>query len=175
MTGPIRKPSVRWTGAAVVVLGSFGLVIYPVLPDRNAQSLEVVIERLVPGPEEIGPDSGLTKNEVAVLNSLGLKGKLHSGIQSYSGSGEKSARALIVIRGPLTSKITLQQPKATNVVYVHDGITFRMYPSDAPTVKQKITLAEGNSEFEGLTVGIDPVIGKASTFTWSPPIKRTQQ
>jgi hypothetical protein len=175
MTGPIRKPSVRWAGAAVMVLASFGLVIYPVLPDRNAQSLEVVIERLVPGPDEIGPDSGLTKNELAVLNSLALKGKLHSGIQSYSGSGEKSAHALIVIRGPLTSKITLRQPKATNVLYVQDGSTFRMYPSDAPTLRQRITLAEGTNEFEGLTVEIDPVIGKASTFTWSPPIRRTQQ
>jgi hypothetical protein len=146
-----------------------------VLPDRNAQSLEVVIERLVPGPEEIGPDSGLTKEDVAILNSLGLKGKLHGGIQSYSGSGEKSARALIVIRGPLTSKVTLLQPKATNVVYVQDGSTFRMYPSDAPKLRQRITLAEGNREFEGLTVEIDPVIGKASTFTWSPPIRRTRQ
>jgi MFS family permease len=114
-TGPIRKPWLRWASATVVVLGSFGLVIYPVLPDRNARSLKVVMERLVPGPDEIGPDSGLTKNEVAVLNSLGLKRKLHGGIQSYSGSGEKSARALIVIRGPLTSKVTLRQPKATNV------------------------------------------------------------
>jgi hypothetical protein len=175
MTGPIRKPWLRWAGAAVVVLGSFGLAVYPLLPDRNAQSLEVVIERLVPGPDEIGPDSGLTKNEVAVLNSLGLKGKLHGGIQSYSGSGEKSARALIVIREPLTSKVTLRQPKATNVVYVQDGSTFRMYPSDAPKLRQRITLAEGNSEFEGLTVEIDPVIGKASIFTWSPPIRRTQQ
>jgi hypothetical protein len=175
MTGPIREPWVRWAGAVVVVLGSFGLVIYPVLPDRNAQSLEVVIERLVPGPEEIGPDSGLAKNEVAVLNSLRLKGKLHSGIQSNSGSGEKNAHVLIVIRGPLTSKVPLRQPKATNVVYVQDGNTFQMYPSDAPTLKQKITLAEGNSEFEGLTVEIDPVVGKASTFTWSPPIGRAQQ
>jgi hypothetical protein len=174
MTGPITKPWLQWAGAAVVVLGSFGLVIYPVLPGRDAQSLEVIIERLVPGPDEIGPDSGLTNNELAVLNSLGLKGKLHSGIQSYSGLGEKNAHALIVIRGPLTSKVTLRQPRATNVVYVQDGSTFRMYPSDAPTLKQRITLAEGNSEFEGLTVEIDPVIGKANTFTWSPPIKRTQ-
>jgi hypothetical protein len=175
MTGPIRRPWVRRACAAVVVLGSFGLVIYPVLPDRNAQSLEVIIERLVPGPDEIGSDSGLTKNEVAFLNSLGLKGKLHSGIQSYSGSGEKNARVLIVIRGPLTSKVTLRQPKATNVVYVQDGSTFRIYPSDAPKLRQRITLAEGNSELEGLTVEIDPVIGKASTFTWSPPIRRTRQ
>jgi hypothetical protein len=172
--GPISKPWLRRTGAAVVVLGSFGLVIYPVLPDRDTQSLEVIIERLVPGPDQIGANSGLTKNEVAVLNSLGLKGNLHSGMQSYSGSGEKSARALIIIRGPLTSKVTLRQPKATNVVYVQDGSTFRMYPSDAHKLRQKITLAEGSGEFEGLTVEIDPVIGKADTFTWSPPIRRTR-
>jgi hypothetical protein len=170
--GPIRSNWLRWAGVAVVVLGSFGVVIYPVLPDRDAQSLDVMIKRLVPGPGEIGPDSGLTKDEVAVLNSLGLKGELHGGIQSSSGSGEKSARALIVIRGALTSKIKLRQPKATNVVYVQDGSTWRMYPSDAPTLRKRITLAEGNGEFEGLTVEIDPVIGEASTFTWYPPIKR---
>jgi hypothetical protein len=87
----------------------------------------------------------------------------------------RSARALIVIRQPLTSKVTLRQPKAMNVVDVQDGSTFRMYPSDAPKLRQRITLAEGNSEFEGLTVEIDPVIGNANTFTWSPPIRRTQQ
>lgn len=172
-TGPIRSNWLRWAGVAVLVLALSGLVIYPVLPARDAQSLDVVIERLVPGPDEIGPDSGLAKDEMAVLNSFGLKGKLHGGIQSSSGSGEKRARALIVVRGPLTSKVTLRQPKATNVVYVQqDGSTFRMYPSDAPTLRKRITLVEGNGEFEGLTFEIDPVIGKASTFTWYPPIKR---
>ncbi|HXN24791.1 MAG TPA: hypothetical protein VOA41_18815 [Candidatus Dormibacteraeota bacterium] len=173
--GPIRSNWLRWAGVSVVVLGSLVVVIYPALPDRDAQSLDVVIERLVPGPEEIGPDSGLRKDEVTVLNSLGLKGKLfHGGIQSSSGSGEKSARALIVIRGTLKSKITLRQPKATNVVYVQDGSTWQIYPSNAPTMRKRITLAEGNGEFEGLTVEIDPVIGKASTFTWYPPIKRVR-
>jgi hypothetical protein len=146
------------------------------LPDRDAQSLDVVIERLVPGPDEIGADSGLTKDEVTLLNSLGLKGKLHGGTQSSSSSGSDAnhAHALIVIQGPLTSRTTLRQPKATNVVYVQHGDTFLMYPDKAPTLKKKITLTEGIGEFEGLTVEIDPVIGKAQAFTWYPPIKRTR-
>jgi hypothetical protein len=176
--GPIRKNWLRWAGAAAVVLGSFGLVIYPMLPDRDAQSLDVVIERLVPGPEEIGPSSGLTltKDELTMLNSLGLKGELHGGTQSYSfsGSNEKHARALIVIRGPLTSRVTLRQPKATNVIYVQGGSTFQMYPNNAPTLRKRITLTEGIDEFEGLSLEIDPIIGKAQTFTWYPPIKRAQ-
>ncbi len=100
--GSIRNNWLRWAGVAGVVLVSCSLVIYPMLPDRDAQSLEVVIERLVPGSDEISSGGGpmLTKDEVAVLHSLDLRGELHSGIDSYSGGGEKHARALIVIRGP---------------------------------------------------------------------------
>lgn len=176
--GPLRKSGLRWAGAAAVVLGSCGLMIYPMLPDRNAQSLDVVIERLVPGPDELVGGGGLvlTKDEATILNSLGLKGKLHAGIESFSSSGsdKKKARALIVIRGPLTSKVRLHQPKATSVVYVQDASTFVMYPGSASTIRREITLTEGTGEFEGLTIEIEPVIGKAQTFTWYPPIKRAR-
>jgi hypothetical protein len=174
-SGPLKNNWLRWVGAAVAVSASCSLVIYPMLPDRDAQSLEVVLERLVPGPDEIGSAGGLTKDEVSLLNSLDLRGELRGGIQSSSsGTGEKHARALIVVREPLTSKTVLREPKATNVVYVQEGGTFLMYPSDAPTIRRRITLVEGNGEFEGLTVEIDPVIGKPSTFTWYPPIKRVK-
>jgi MFS family permease len=175
--GPIRNTWVRWTAIAAIILVSFGLVLYPILPDRNAQSLDVVIKRLVPGPDAIDAESGLRKGEIEVLNSLGLKGILHGGIQiasGSSGSGEKHARVLIAVRERLTSKVTLRQPKATDVVYVQDGNEWRMYPRGAPTLRKKITLTEGTGDLQGLTVQVDPVIGKGNTFTWYPPIEKIQ-
>jgi hypothetical protein len=175
--GPIRNTWLRWTAIAAIILTSCGLVLYPLVPDRTAQSLDVSIMRLVPGADDIDAKSGLTKDEIQVLNSLGLKGILHGGLQiasGSSGSAERHARVLIVVRGRLSSKVTLRQPKATDVVYVQDGNEWRMYPSEAPTLRKKITLLEGTGDFQGLTVEVDSAIGKANSFTWYPPIEKNQ-
>jgi hypothetical protein len=144
-----------WTAVAGVTVLFVGVVVYPLLPDRNAQSLEVQVVSLTPGPEQLTHEStGLGEEELKTLSSLSLRGKLQGEIQSYSGGGDRHARALIVIRGPLTSK-AVRQPKATNVVYVQDGGTWRMYPSDAPTLRKKITLGDPLSK-NGMTITVDP-------------------
>ena len=156
-----------------VLLGT--AIIYPLIPDRDAQSLDVDVRRLVPGPEEITTENtGLKQNEVTTLTSLGLRGKLHGGLQSLSGSGDKHARVLIVVRGLIFSKVSLREPKATNVVYVQDGQSWQMYPPNAPTLRETITLTESKGQYEGLSVQVELLPGKPSTFTWYPPIKRSE-
>ena len=153
-------------GSAVLLAGG---IVYPLLPNLDAQSLEVRIMRLVPGPEKITVESsGLKQTEVTVLNSLGLHGKLHGGLQSISGGGDKKARVLIVVRAPISSKITFREPKATNVVYVQDGDRWNMYPRDAPTLRKSITLTPEPGEYEGLSMAEES--GNPRAFTWYPPI-----
>ncbi len=175
----IREQQRRWwqwvaIGSATLLLGAG--IVYPLIPDRNAQQLEVSVMRLVPGPEDLpGENSGLSATEVSVLHSLGLRGELHGGIQSFSGGGDKKARALIVVRGPISSKVTLREPKAADVVYVQDGEHWKMYPANAPTIRKMITLTDAPGEYEGLIFAVEPVIGEPKAFTWYPPIKREQR
>jgi hypothetical protein len=146
-------------------------IVYPLIPDRDAQSLEVRVVRLVPGPEELAADTGLTATEAGVLRSLGLRGELQVGIDSsYSGGFDKQARALIIVRGQLFSKVKLREPKATDVIFVQEGERWAMYPSDAPTLRKTITLTNAPGEFEGISVAIEP--GEPTLVTWYPPIRR---
>ena len=166
----------RWIAIAGVTVVLIVEIIYPLLPDRSAQSLQVEIMRLAPGPEEITAENnrGLTTTEVEVLRSLGLRGELHGGIQSFSGGGEKQARALILFRGPISNKVVLREPKATDVVYVQEGESWNMYPTNAPTLRKTITLTNLPGDYEGLSVAIEPIVGKPTPFTWYPPIRSTQ-
>jgi hypothetical protein len=118
----------------------------------------------------LAADTGLTATEAGVLRSLGLRGELHGGVQSISGGGDKQARALIIVRGQLSSKVRLREPNAANVIFVQEGERWNMYPSDAPTLRKTITLTSAAGEFEGLSVAIEP--GKPTLFTWYPPIRR---
>lgn len=113
---------------------------------------------------------GLTATEVGILRSLGLRGELHTGAQSYSGDGSKQARALIIVRGQLSSEVKLREPDGTNVVFVQEGERWNMYPPDAPTLRKTITLTNAAGELEGLSVATEP--GKPTLFTWYPPIWR---
>jgi hypothetical protein len=171
-----ERPRVwRWAGiiGATIVLTTG--IVFPLLPDRDAQSLEVEVMRFVPGSEEITQEkTGLKSAEVGVLRSLGLRGKLYGGMQGWSGGGAKQARVLIVVCGPISKKVVLNQPKATSIVYVQEAGSWHMYPSNAPTLGKTITLTESAGEYEGLSVAIEPIAGKASSFTWYPPIKSTQ-
>jgi len=97
--------------------------------------------------------------------------KLFGGIQSLSGGGDKQARALIVVRGSVSSKTILREPKGTSAVYGQNGNRWNMYPSNAPALRKTITLMDGSGEYEGLSIAVEPV-GKSHGFTQYPPIKK---
>jgi hypothetical protein len=165
----------QWSGiiGATIILTTG--IVFPLLPDRDAQSLEVQVVRLVPGSQEITVENtGLNASEVGVLRSLGLRGKLYGGIQSFSTGSNKQARALIVVCGPISKKVVLREPSATGVVYVQEGESWHIYPSNAPTLRKTITLTNSAGEYEGLSLAVEPTVGKAHSFTWYPPIKRIQ-
>jgi hypothetical protein len=171
-----RRQWWRWIAIVSVTLLLSAGIVSPLLPNLDAQSLEVQVMRLVPGPEELTTgNTGLTATKVEVLHSLGLRGKLYGGIQSFSGGGDRKARALVVVRGPVPSKVTLREPKAASVVYVQEGGRWNMYPPNAPTLRKTITLTDAAGEYEGLLVRIEPVLREPKPFTWYPPIRREQR
>ena len=63
---------VRTIGATAAILGLGLSIIYPILPERDSQELEVVFVRLVPEAEQIatGADK-LSADEIRLLRSLG--------------------------------------------------------------------------------------------------------
>jgi hypothetical protein len=69
------------------------------------------------------------------------------------------AGVLILVRGPISSKVTVREPKAADVVYVQEGEHWKMYPANAPTIKKTITLTDATGEYEGLSVAVEPVVG----------------
>jgi len=170
----VRRSVWRWIAIAAVTAVLISWIVYPLVPDRDAQSLEVQVMRLVAGPEQLTVENtGLTTSEIGILRSIGLHGKLLGGIQSFSGGGNKQARALIIVSSPLSAKVTLREPRAISVVYVQEGDSWNMYPANAPTLRKTITLTNAAGEYEGLSVAIEPIIGTAHSFTWYPPIKTT--
>jgi hypothetical protein len=148
--------------------------VFHLLPDRDAQALRVDLVRVVHGVEPmnsgmLGISSGLTMEDVTLLNKLGLRGSLHKGPTIFMGGGPvEKARALIVVTEPLENPVILRQPKATNVVYVQGNGTWTMIPSDAPTLRQKIRLSPVHGDTTKIRVILDQESGDGDIFTWRP-------
>ncbi|HWR16328.1 MAG TPA: hypothetical protein VN577_15980 [Terriglobales bacterium] len=175
-----RPPETRrwrhWALAPAPVLVLLGILMYPLLPDRDAQSLDFQFIRLAQSAdgEELA-NSDLPEKEV--LRSLDLKGKLHYGSSGLRGTSDlPKARVLIVFTSGLENEVRLKQPKKTNVVYVQTGPrTFAMYPPNAPTLRHKIILrphqeTSSGTTYEGITEEIEPLIGEPGKMTWYPPL-----
>jgi MFS family permease len=157
----------QWAAMATTCALFATVIVYPLLPDRDAQSLQINVVHLVTSLEKLEAPEGLSPVQKNIIKSLGLHGRLHGGIQGFSsGPEDKQARILIVARGKIPKKTTLRVPRATDVVYIQDGTTWRMYPADAPTLDVTITLTQDNAETVSMTVGK----GRSSQFSWYPPI-----
>jgi MFS family permease len=164
---------VRTIGATAAVLGLGLSIIYPILPERDSQELEVVFVRLVPEEEQIatGTDK-LSADEIKLLRSLGLKGSLRVGMQASKSTGNSSrhARAIIVLRERLETRVDLREPKATNVVYVQDGKNWNMYPPGARTIGKKISFWPDELNPTDLEVELEPRMSTSSSFSRYAPL-----
>lgn len=172
--GGTRWPSwVRTIAATAAVLGLGLSIIYPILPERDSQELEVVFVRLVPEAEQIATDTGkLSADEIKLLRSLGLKGSLLVGMQASKATGNSSrhARAIIVLRERLETRVDLREPKATNVVYVQDGKNWKMYPPGARTIGKKISFWPSELNPTDLEFELEPEMSTSSSFSRYAPL-----
>src|SRR2546423_3298378 len=86
----------------------------------------------------------LTADDINLLKSLDLRGRLEGYTQVYYGDG-KPGRAIIIMQHQLKSPVELPQPDGTTVIYVQDGDEWKMYPVNAPTLKRTILLEVSES------------------------------
>ena len=167
----------QWTGTAATIIACAAIVVYPLLPRQAEQSLEVLYVRVVPGPEDLAADTrpgGLTPDELKSLKSLGLTGTLHFGMSEYHGSSPMDARAVIVFTGEIHSRTELRQPSKTHVLYVGQGDDWKMYPSNAPTIRNKIKFWPSAKDSARIEAQSDPAIGQPSSFSWYPPLPNSR-
>lgn len=163
----------HWTGIAATIFACGAIAVYPLLPKRSEQSLEVLYVRVAPGPADLTAAANkgdLTHGELELLKSLGLTGTLHFGMSEYHGSTPTDARAVIVFTGKLHSRAELRQPLRTHVLYVQQRDGWKMYPPNAPTMRNKIKFWPSVKDSTKIEVQSDPAIGRPSVFSWYPPL-----
>lgn len=160
----------QWMGIATTII-AFGVFLgFPLVPKQSEQSLQVIIVRMVPGPQ--GPatterTAGLTADELSQLKALGLSGKLHFGMSQVRGSTPTLAREVIICIGDLRSPVELHEPRGANVMYVQDGDLWKMYPPGAPTLRNKIKFWPSPTAPRMIEVQFGSF---HSTFSWYPPL-----
>src|SRR6266700_463594 len=165
----VRWPAwARTIGVTASILGLGIPIVYPILPERDSQKLEVIFVRFIPVTEQLAAETdGLSADEVKLLRSLGLRGSLRVGMQvsKTTGDGSRHARAIVVFRERLEVRVDLREPKAANVVYIQDGKNWNMYPPDARTMGKKISFWPDKLNPEDLEFEIEPRMSSSSTFT----------
>lgn len=163
----------QWAGIAGSILACGTIVVYPLLPKQPDQSLEVLFVRVAPGVQDLAGDGktgGLTADELNQLKVLGLRGTLHFGMSQFHGSSPAQARAVVVFTGELHSRVELREPQATHILYVEQGDAWRIYPPDAPTIRNKIKFWPSTKGSGKIEVQTEPALGEPNAFSWYPPL-----
>lgn len=148
---PLKWPlALRALLSCMVVATPIYFLAAPFIPDREAQNLQVVFEKLSPGGEDISADSGLTQDQLKQLSIHGIRGTLHGAGSAYFsvGSDRRNAKITLIQSAPLNREISLAQPDNQDVIYVQRADTWVMYPESAPTLKRKLTCSAGSSGWE---------------------------
>jgi hypothetical protein len=89
--------------------------------------------------DALGVRIELTEKELAQLKAIGITGHLTVVGGSEHGNG-KHSRAVIIMQHQITDAVELLQPDGAEVIYLQDGNEWKMYPSDAPTLRRVIRL-----------------------------------
>jgi hypothetical protein len=174
-----KEKGVKWPawlraiGATTAMLALGAAIIYPILPERDSQELEVVFVRLGPEMGLITVDSDkLSVDDIKRLRSIGLRGSVRVGMQASktTGNGSRHARAIIVLRERLETRVDLREPKATTVVYVQDGKNWNMYPPGARTIDKKISFWPSEVDSTDLELEIEPRMSSSSSFSRYAPL-----
>jgi hypothetical protein len=177
--------------ASLMACGAFLYwTVSPLIPDRDAQSLHVDIVRIVPGTDALTPGlqpipiaerpqnkdmvgfgTSLSPDDAALLNGMGIKGRIYQGVSERTsvGGATKQARVLIVVTEPIESPIVLREPKAVNVTYIESHGKWSMIPADAPTVRKEIALFPDKNDPRRIHMVIEPTSNKDGVvFSWYP-------
>ncbi len=167
---PPRSSWLRWTASSVLLLAGTGGFYWTFFAPRYMQDLRLTIVRVTPSKERLDPGrwaQELEPAEVALLDSVLHSGHLQRGLtgSSSSGGGGNAARMLIVVTAPLAREARLREPKGVSVVYIQRGDSWEMFPANAPTINQRVTLSPGSTPNQ---VTFAWPGSRADTLTWAP-------
>lgn len=115
-------------------------------------------------------DSCLSSAEVQELRAAGLTGNLSLSVSSTQRSKGPHARVTLLFDRPVTSEQDLQQPFATDIVYVQTpGPTWRMFPRTAPLLHQFLILKPQPNPGSGTSVQLQNPDASLTGGTCGPP------
>lgn len=161
----------QWAGIASTIIACGAFVAYPLVPKQPEQSLELIFVRVIPGPQDLTTaekTGGLSADDLGQLKALGLSGTLDFGMTADRGTGSSiHARAVIVCIGDLRSPVELREPRGTSVMYVQNGSLWKMFPADAPTLRNNIKFWPSAKVPKMIEVQSG---SSHSTFSWYPPL-----
>lgn len=137
--------------------------------------------QLIPGPDRLKTEDermwkrfGLTAEDLARLQSLGLSGTLKVRGCGSSGHAPHRSRTLIVGRRQMREPVDLPQPDDCEVIYYQDGDEWKKFPPDAPVLKKRFRLKPDPENenrtlmwaeaYEGSDAG-----GGGGAFMWEEP------
>lgn len=166
---PHRSAWVRWA-ASVVLLAGTGGFYWDFLAPRYTQRLELKLVGVAPSEERLVSGRGnveLERQEIALLDSVLQKGRMRGLMTGMWTSGEPvhRARMVIVITGPVTAEARLRKPRGVSVVYIQRGDRWDMFPPNAPTIHERVTIGPGAKPNQ-ITFAWPGSSG--STYTWAP-------
>lgn len=167
----------HWVGVAATIIACGAIIGRPLLPREKEQSLEVLYVRIVPGPEDLTTNArsaGLTHEELGLLKSLGLSGTLHVGMEQATGNSPMEARVVVVFTGELHSRAELRQPLKTHVLYIEQGDNWKMYPPNAPTIRNKLKFWPSSADPSKIEAQLDPAVGPPFSFSWNLPLNSSK-
>lgn len=121
----------------------------------NSREIQVVTVKWKPGSQALvnPPVLGLklSNADLERLKSIGLTGQIEFASSAVFGEG-KRGKVIIVISQQLKEATTLPQPDGIDVIYVQSPEGWKMYPSNAATLKRRIELLPDQRDPDSATL-----------------------
>lgn len=142
--------SVRSRFASIVgllALAAAGVVMSRPLATQltHDQTLTVRFLRWTPGPEplaiETEREDDLSSAEVALIRAAQPTGRLRLLWGGSTHGRGPAATALILLKEPIATSVSLQQPDRATSLYVQGDDGFAVYPPDTKTLEREIALS----------------------------------
>jgi hypothetical protein len=87
-----------------------------------------------------GTRGAISDEDIQILKSLPLKGKIENAGRGESGNGRRQGRVVIVLERPVDVAAALAEPDGVSVAYVQRKDGWDKYPPDARTLSRSIRL-----------------------------------
>jgi hypothetical protein len=146
-----------------------------VRPKSEDQQLTAIFGRWTPSSAQLAIEDlrtvpMLTEADRDLLRRAGVTGIVSVTSAGIHGNGAP-AKAIVLLRAPLSQPVALLQPRGTAVVYMQSGDGIVTYPPDASFMERKIELRPDRSPSPSVSYAVELVSGArqgGSAVFWRP-------